>query len=295
MHFRRFGKTGFNASYLTLGGCGLGWLHEKYPETHQQVADLAIQGALDAGINLIDVAPTYGEAELRLQPWMPKIRSKIFLAEKTMDRTKIGAEKELQQSLNRLGVKSFDLYQFHAVSTFEELNQIMEKNGAIEAFIESKETGLIKHIGITGHNDVQILLKALDLFDDFSTVLFPVYATAMIKPTPQNDYSLLLKKVQELDLGLIAIKAITLSRWQGPKNYGTWYKPLEEEQLIQRAINFTLSQNGVTTYSIACDVDLWPLILRKHENYGSMAKEAQVSLINNLARMDANPLFPEYA
>jgi aryl-alcohol dehydrogenase-like predicted oxidoreductase len=293
MHFRRFGNTGFDASYLTLGGCGLGWLHEKYPKRYQQVADSAIQNAIDAGVNLIDVAPSYGDAELRLQPWMPKIRSKIFLSEKTMERTKIGAETELQKSLDRLGVKSFDLYQFHAVSTFEELNQIMEKNGAVETFVEAKECGLIKNIGITGHNDVRILLKALDLFDDFSTVLFPVYAAAMINPTPQNEYSTLLKKVQEQNLGLIAIKAISFSRWNEPEKYGTWYRPLEDELLIQRAINFTLSQTGVTTYSMACDVTFWPLILKGHEKYGSMSEEAQGQLIEELTKLGANPLFPE--
>ena len=293
MQFRRFGKTGFKASYLTLGGCGLGWLHKKYPETYQQVADVAIQKALDTGINLIDVAPTYGDAELRLRPWMPKIRSKIFLAEKTMERTKIGAEKELQQSLNRLDVKSFDLYQFHAVSTFEELDQIMGKDGAVRTFVEAKQTGLVKNIGITGHNDVRIILKALELFDDFSTVLFPVYAAALIRPTPQNDFSILLKKVQELDLGLIAIKAISFSRWNGSKNYGTWYKPLDNEKLIQNAIDFTLSQIGVTSYSIACDVGLWPLILKKHDDLGSMPKHLQTQLVNDLARMSSKPLFPE--
>ncbi|MHA2139807.1 MAG: aldo/keto reductase, partial [Candidatus Hodarchaeales archaeon] len=117
-----------------MGGCGLGWLHEheKSVEKAQDIADIAIRKAFDAGINIIDVAPTYGEAEVRLHPWVEKYRGKIFLADKTMERTKGSAKTELENSLNRLGTDTFDSYQFHAVKNMEELNIIFGKEGALE-------------------------------------------------------------------------------------------------------------------------------------------------------------------
>ncbi|MFX1283182.1 MAG: aldo/keto reductase [Promethearchaeota archaeon] len=293
MDLRPFGRTGHNASIITLGGCALGWLHEQEPKNAQEKADEAIKEARKRGINIIDVSPSYGEAEVRLQPWIPKIRNKIFLAEKTMERTKDGAWNELQRSLKRLGTSYFDLYQFHAVSTMEELEQILGKNGAIEAFQEAKETGLIKNIGITCHSDMRILLKALNSYEDFYTILLPVYVAAMAHPHPSNDFRPVLKLANEKSIGVIAIKAISRRRWTFAKKYGTWYQPLDEQPWIDDAVGFTLSQEGVTTYSLPCDLRLWPLVLKAGEKFKKLEMIEQKEIIQRAKADSFKPLFPE--
>ncbi|UCE12365.1 MAG: aldo/keto reductase [Candidatus Heimdallarchaeota archaeon] len=288
------GTINNNTSALTLGGCALGWLHEQHgPERAQKIADEAIENAINQGVNIIDVAPSYGEAEVRLNPWIQKVRNQIFLAEKTMERTKKGAFDELNRSLERLGTSMFDLYQFHAVSTMEELEQIFGKNGAIEAFREAQETGLIKYIGITGHSDMRVIMKALDLFDDFSTILIPVYVAAMTNPHPTNDFRPLLQVAQERNIGITAIKAISRGRWSLAKKYGTWYQPLEDQKMIDEAVWYTLSQEGVSTYSLPCDLRLWPFVFDSVKRYHELEHPEQEAIIKRAKNSNYKPLFPE--
>jgi aryl-alcohol dehydrogenase-like predicted oxidoreductase len=293
LEFRQLGKTGHNASILTLGGCALGWLHEKNPLEAQKIADRSIEEAFNQKINIIDVAPSYGEAEVRLNPWIKKFRSKIFLTEKTMERTKTGAWNELNQSLERLGTSYFDLYQFHAVSTLDELNQIFDKDGAMEAFKEAQGSGLINHIGITCHSDMRILIKALEMYKGFSTILLPIYVAAMVNQHPSNDFHQLLEIAQEEDIGVIAIKAISRRRWTFAKNYGTWYQPLDDQNWVDDTVWYTLSQSGVTTYSLPCDLQLWPLVMNSIERFKLLEDSEQQKIINRAKKDNFNPLFPE--
>jgi len=286
METRIFGKIGAKISILAMGGCGLGYVE-------QEEADKAVKLAMDHGINMIDVAPTYGNAEIRLNPWIEKYRKDFFLAEKTMKRTKKSAWRQLNQSLKRLDTSYFDLYQFHAVSSMEELNQILGEGGAMEAFKEAKETGLIKHIGITAHQDVRVLQKALESSDDFDTILLPVYAPALANPNPVNDFRTVLQMAREKNIGVTAIKAISKGRWKGESTYTTWYEPLDEQELVDQAIWFTLSQEGVTTYSLPCDVRLWPLVLDAVKRYRKLNDEEQKSVINMIRNYELKPLFPE--
>jgi len=286
METRIFGKTGAKVTIITMGGCGLGYVD-------QNEADKAIQLALDYGINMIDVAPTYGNAEIQLSPWIQKYRNKIFLAVKTLKRTKRGAWRQLNRSLQKLGTTYFDLYQFHAVSSVDELNQILGPNGAMEAFKEAKETGLINHIGITVHNDVRLLQKALTISDDFDTVLLPVYVGALVNPSPENDYLKILQITQEKDIGVTAIKAISKGRWMKEPIYRTWYEPLDDQELVEKSVWFTLSQEGVTTYSLPCDVRLWALVLNAAKRYRKLNDNEQKELIKIARQNDFKPLFPE--
>jgi predicted aldo/keto reductase-like oxidoreductase len=285
MEKRRLGRTGHRATILTLGGCGPGIVS-------QEEADKAVELAMEHGINMIDVAPTYGEAELRLRPWIEKYRDRFFLAEKTQKRTKQDAREELNQSLGRLGTDHFDLYQFHAVTSMHELEQIFGKGGAMEAFKEAKETGLIRHIGITGHEDMRVLVKALELFD-FDTVLAPVNVASMTLPDPVNDFRPLLKAARDRDLGVIAIKVILKRRWAGERLYGTWYEPLDDRMEIETALRFALSQEGVTTYSMPCDIRLWPALLEAGERYRKIDELEQSAIIRYAGQRGFKPLFPE--
>lgn len=291
METRVFGRTGAKVSFVALGGCGPGWVD-------QEEADKAVKLAMDNGVNMIDIAPTYGQAETRLNPWIEKYRNQFFLAEKTLKRNKKGALRQLNRSLERLGTTHFDLYQFHAVASIDELNQILSEGGAMEAFKEAKETGLIKHIGITAHEDVRILQRALELSDDIDTVLLPVYVGAMVNPNPVNDFRPVLQMAQEKNVGVTAIKAICKGRWKGEstrgKNkYKTWYEPLDTQDLVDQAVWFTLSQEGVTTYSLPCDVRLWPLIFDAIKRYRKLNNEEQEKFINIARDYEFQPLFPE--
>jgi len=286
METRIFGKTGAKITFITMGGCGLGYVD-------QDKADKAVKLAMDHGINMIDVAPTYGNAEVRLNPWIEKHRNKFFLSEKTLKRKKNGAWRQLNKSLEKLGTSYFDLYQFHAVSSLEELDQILGENGAMEAFKEAKETGLIKNIGITAHDDVRVLQKAIELSDDIDTVLLPVYVAALVNPNPVNDFKRILEIAREKNIGVTAIKAISKGRWQGDATYNTWYEPIDKQELVDQAVWFTLSQKGVTTYSLPCDVRLWPLVLDAAARYKKLNDEEQKQIIKNAKENEYRPLFPQ--
>ena len=286
MEKRILGKTGYSASVITLGGFGVGYIS-------QEVANKAIEMAMKFGVNMIDVAPSYNDAELRLAPFVKKYRDRFFIAEKTTKRTKEEAWKELNDSLKRLGTKYFDLYQFHAVSTMDELKRIFSKGGAMEAFTEAKETGLIKHIGLTGHADIQVHIKALEYFD-FDTFLAPIFIGSMIKPEPVNDFRPLLKIAKEKNIGIIAIKAVCKRRWKmEERSYNIWYEPIDNQEEIDKAVWFTLSQEGVTTFSLAGDIKLWPKILDAAERYKKLDEDQIKEIIQDGKKLGYEPLFPE--
>ena len=176
METRRFGRTGHKSRVAIFGAVALA-------DVSQEEADQVMEQVIEAGVNHVDVAPSYGQAELRVGPWMPCERSRFFLGCKTMERTKEGAWKEMQESLKRLQTESFDLYQCHAITTMEELDAITMTGGALEAFVDSQREGLIRNIGITGHgvNAPEIYLEALRRFD-FDSVLFPLNFVQMRMP-----------------------------------------------------------------------------------------------------------------
>ncbi len=282
---RPFGRTGREVTVLTLGGAGIGHLG-------QEEADRAIEIALKHGINMIDVAPSYGEAEVRLRPWLQRHKDRFFLAEKTLERTKDGARGQLHSSLERLGVKNVDLYQMHAVKDFTDLDRALGQGGALEAFKEAKETGLIKHIGLTGHEDVRVHMKALQMFD-FDSLLLPVNAAALASPSPVNDFRPVLRIALDRGVGITIIKAISKGRWKGVKRYSTWYEPTDIQREIDMLVWFALSQKGVTTYSLAGDTRLWPLIIDAAQRFRKLDDIEQRNVIEYVRKGGYKPLFPE--
>ena len=141
---RRFGRTE-HMSTVAIFGAAAFW------KISQEQADRVMELVISSGINHFDVAPSYGQAEERLGPWMQRERERFFVGCKTMERTREGAWSELHQSLKRLHCEGFDLYQLHAVTSFDELEAVTAPRCALEALVEAKRAGLIRHIGITGH------------------------------------------------------------------------------------------------------------------------------------------------
>ncbi len=191
-------------------------------------------------------------------------------------------------------MRNFDLYQFHAVRNFDDLDKIMSKDGAIEAFKEARETGLIKYIGLTGHRDVRVHLKALELFD-FDALLLPVCASSLANPTLENDFRPVLKSAVDRGVGVTTIKAVSRRRWASgvSRSCNTWYEPSDVYEEVQMLVNFTLSQDGVSTYSMACDVRLWPLILEAGKNFKHVDIMEREEILKKVQSASYNPLYPQ--
>jgi predicted aldo/keto reductase-like oxidoreductase len=280
MQTRRFGRTNHMSTVAVFGGVALG-------QIDQATADVVVQQVIDAGINHIDIAPSYGDAESRLGPWMPRIREDFFLGCKTMRRTKQGAIDEFHASLGRLRVDAFDLYQLHAVTSMDELNQCTRSGGSLEGVIEMRTQGLTRFIGITGHGmqTPAIFIEALQRFD-FDSVLFPIYPALMADDEYQADALALLDLCEEKDVGVMIIKAICKEPWGNQeKRFHTWYVPFEDQATIQKNINFALSHK-LTHYCTAGDYRLLGKVLNACENFEPMSAAEQEVLINEQADLE---------
>jgi len=280
---RRFGRSRHQSSIAIFGAAAF-W------DVDQNTADQTIEIALEAGVNHFDVAPSYGKAELRLGPWMHRIREQIFLGCKTMERTRENAWQEMQASLQKLQVDSFDLYQIHAVTSFAELDEATRAGGALEAIIQARHEGLTRHIGITGHgaDAAAIFIEALNRFD-FDSVLFPVNYVQDANPVFRENTARLIKLCQEKDVGMMGIKAVSRGPWgEMSKTHNTWYRPFTAPEQIQAAVNYALS-TGITGICTAGDTDLFTLILDACQAFKPMSAEEQSALVETAGQYE--PLF----
>lgn len=278
MERRRLGRTGHRSSVVALGTAAIG-------KVDQATADRAIQTALDAGVNHVDVAPSYGEAERRLAPWMPRIRDRIFLGCKTRERAREAAKAELGRSLERLGVDRLDLYQLHAVSKLADLDACTAAGGALEALVEARREGLVRWLGITGHtHDAPATqLEALRRFD-FDTVMFPLNFVLWAIPEYRRDAEALLAACRAREVGVHVIKSVAKDPWgDRPRTHATWYEPFTDPATIDRAVAFVLSQ-PITTLCSVGDVTVLPTVLAAAERYRPLDAGAQQSLLATAGR-----------
>ena len=275
MQTRRFGRTGHQSTVAIFGAAAF-W------EISQADADKVMEQVISAGVNHIDVAPSYGQAEERIGPWMPRERQRFFLGCKTMERTKDGAWNEMQRSLNRLQTESFDLYQLHAVNSFEELDSVTMKGGALEAAVAAQQAGLTKFIGITGHgfDSPAIFLEALRRFA-FDSILFPLNFVQMANPEYRQNAEALIAECRQKDVGTMVIKSVCKGPW-GEKEHTatTWYEPFNQVDEIQQAVNFALSYD-ITGLCTAGDVRTLPLMLNACANFQSLDDAEREKLIKS--------------
>ena len=279
MQKRRFGGTNHLSTLAVFGAVALGQLD-------QPMSDQVMQQVIDAGLNHIDIAPSYGEAEARLGPWMPRIRDDFFLGCKTMERTKDGAIQEAHQSLNRLQVDHFDLSQLHAVTTMEELDVCTMREGALEGLREMRTNGLTQFIGITGHGmqAPAIFIEALSRFD-FDSVLFPIYPALYANEDYRMKAQELLDLCEDRNVGVMIIKSVAKEPWgEREHRYHTWYVPFEDEQAIQTNVQFVLSQK-LTHICTPGDYRLLDKVFKACENFQPMPAEMQEDLIKKQANL----------
>ena len=283
MQTRRFGRTSHNSTIAIFGAAAF-W------QISQADADKVMEQVIEAGVNHIDIAPSYGQAEERVGPWMPRERQRFFLGCKTMERTKEGAWDEMRRSLKRLQTETFDLYQCHAITSMEELDAVTMKGGALEAFVEARQRGLCKYIGITGHGaqSPQIYLEALRRFD-FDSILFPLNFVQMAIPEYRKQAEALIAECKTRDVGTMIIKAITRAPWgERPHTAATWYEPFDQMDEIQGAVNFALSYE-VTGLCTAGDTRILPLMLKACENFTQLNESEREQMIQSAKEYE--PLF----
>ncbi|MDX9812046.1 MAG: aldo/keto reductase [Bacteroidales bacterium] len=230
---RSLGKTGAMLSVIGFGGIVV-------MDATPAAAAAAVRKAIDAGVNYFDVAPSYGDAEVKLGPALEPYRKDVFLACKTGRRTRDEARKELEKSLVNMRTDHFDLYQHHAVTTLEEVDQILGPGGAMETFLEARKEGKIKFIGFSAHS-VEAALALMTRFD-FDTILFPFnYATWYAG----NFGPQVLEMAHGKNMGILALKSMARGPWgEGADKSGypkCWYEPLTSEQDIEKGLRFTLS------------------------------------------------------
>ena len=283
MKKRRFGRTGHMSTVAIFGSYA-------FAKAGQKTADELMEYLLEHGVNHIDVAPSYGDAEVHLAPWMPSYRDRFFVGCKTMERGRSGARREIEGSLERLGIDQFDLYQLHAVNDMYELDQATRSGGALEEIIQARDEGLTRFIGITGHGIAicEVLMEALNRYD-FDSVLFPVNFIQYGIEQYRKNAEELISRCSEEDVGIMAIKSIAKGRLEGETiEYDTWYDPFTEKENIQQAVNFTLSQD-VTGLCTAGDATLLPLVMDACEKYTELSQEEQEELIQKSSQYQ--PLF----
>ncbi len=280
MEKRRYGRTGHMSTVAVFGAACLGQLD-------QSQADKAIQKMIKAGVNHIDIAPSYGQAEARMGPWMPDIREDFFLGCKTTERSKADATQEFEESLERLQTDKFDLYQLHAVTTMDELDQCTASGGALEGVIEMRDQGLTDYIGITGHGmqAPKIYIEALSRFD-FDSVLFPLYPALLADDAYRQDALKLLDLCEEKDVGVMTIKSVAKEPWgEREHSYHTWYVPFDDQDEIQDSINFVLSHK-LTHICTPGDYRLLDKVFEACENFEPMNKEQQQTLMDKRAQYE---------
>lgn len=252
-----FGRTGHVSARTIFGAAALS-------RVTQDAADVALELILGYGIDHIDVAASYGDAELRIAPWLARLgRDRFFVATKTGQRTYEGARDEIRRSLERLGTDRIDLIQLHNLVAEDEWEVAFSYDGALRAAIEARDAGIVRFIGVTGHgvNAPRQHRRSLDRFP-FDSVLFPYNFTQLAGEAYRADAEALIAVCEQRGVAMQTIKAITLGPWQGerPPTPTTWYEPLSDQHDIDLAVRWVLARPGLFLNTVG-DLGLLPKVL----------------------------------
>ena len=278
-----FGRTGHLSTRALFGAAALS-------EVTQEEADKTLELLLEYGINHIDTAASYGEAELRIGPWMAKHRQEFFLATKTEKRTYAGAKEELSRSLERLQVDYVDLWQMHFLIEEDDWQTAMGPGGALEAFIEAKEQGLARFLGITGHElrVTSFHKRSLEHFD-FDSVLLPYNPLLMKNPAYVEGFETLMSICQKRNVAVQTIKSISRGPWNDKERIrATWYEPYEDQAQIDTIVHWVLSRPGIFLNTVG-DIYLLPKVLDTVQRFDERATQADFE--DAIAQIEVEPLF----
>jgi len=278
-----FGRTGHNSTRTLFGAAALG-------SVTQAEADQTLEVLLKYGVNHIDVAASYGDAELRIAPWMAHHRSDFFVATKTGERTAPKAMEELQRSLERMKIDYVDLWQFHNLADPIEWDIALSPGGVIDAAIEAKKQGLVRAIGVTGHG-LQIAAthrRSLERFD-FDSVLLPCNYVTLKNPYYAENFNALVATCKQRNIAVQTIKSIAYKPWLGEEhNRNTWYAPLENQEDIDRAVAWVLGHEGVFLNTVG-DIHLLPMVLDAASRFEQATPDSEMEKM--VAGLGMQPLF----
>jgi len=247
-----FGRTGHDSSRIIFGAAGL-WSKD----WGQEWATTLLDTVVSSGVNHLDTAASYGDSEILMAPWLAattggrRNRDRVFLATKTDQREGDAARRQLELSLERLGVDSVDLLQLHNLVEDDEWDTAHSAGGALPAMIAARDEGLVRHLGVTGHG-IRIAgmhLRSLEAHD-YDSVLLPYNAPLMQLPTYRHDVEQLLGVCRARNVAVQTIKSIARRRWptDGSSDVDeqrSWYQPLREAGAIERAMRYVLAEEDL--------------------------------------------------
>ena len=280
---KAFGRTGHQSTRLLFGAAAFG-------DVTQDEADQTMQLLMEHGINHIDTAASYGESELRLGPWMEKHRQKFFLATKTGERSYDGAKAQFERSLRHLRVSEVDLIQLHYLVGEEEWEVAMGPNGALKYLQEAREQGLVKYIGVTGH-DVAIAgmhQKSLRHFD-FDSALLPYNYLMMQNETYRVGFEEVARLCKQTNCAIQTIKSITRRPYPNQqRSHATWYQPLTDQPSIDKPVHWVLGNEDVFLNTVG-DIALLPKVLDAAHRFTERTPDTVMQVM--AAEWGMEPLF----
>jgi len=275
---RVFGRTGHRSSAVLFGGAALG-------RVDQATADRVLDLLLEHGVNHIDTAPSYGQSELRIGPWMDRHRDAFFLATKTRERDYDGARRDIHNSLERLRTDHVDLLQLHALVHPDEWDRALSPGGALEAAIEARDAGLVRFIGVTGHGWTAAAMhrRSLQRFD-FDSILMPWNWLCARHQTYATDFEATVALCEERNVAVQTIKSIARGPWAAGavRARATWYQPLEDQGDIRTAVHWVLARPRIFLNAVG-DVGLLPVVLAAAAEVASTPDEVIMARLGERA------------
>ena len=278
---RRLGKTGAELSIIALGGIVV-------MDTEQTFANNIVAEAFDRGINYFDVAPEYGNAQQKLGPALEPYRKRSFLACKTLMRDKDGAANDLEDSLRKLRTDHVDLYQFHAVTTKEDVEKIFGPKGAMETFQAARKAGKVRFIGFSAHS-VENAFSMLDHYN-FDTILFPINFVLF---SQANFGPQVLARAHEKGMGILALKSMAKGTWPAAQKQNhphpkCWYQPAALPDEAALGLRWTLS-HPITAAVPPGDESYFRLAMDVAQKFEPIKPEEEKALLAGAS--GAEPLF----
>jgi aryl-alcohol dehydrogenase-like predicted oxidoreductase len=278
-----FGRTGHESTRILFGAAAIG-------NVSQEEADQTMELIREHGINHIDTAASYGDAELRLGPWMETHRDEVFLATKTGERTRAEAYAEIGRSLERLRTDRLDLIQLHNLVDEDEWQTAFSSGGVLEAVVQAREEGLARFIGVTGHG-VTVAAQHLRSLEEypFDSVLLPYNFPMSRNVSYIADFEALVAVCAERGVAVQTIKAITRGPWGDHKpTANTWYEPLTDQDAIDIAVSWVLGRDGVFLNTVG-DIHILPKVIDAAERFTRRPSDEQMGELE--AAFGLEPLF----
>lgn len=278
-----FGRTGHLSSRVILGGAA-------FAQVNQLETDATLELALSFGVNHVDVAASYGEAEIRVGDWIGRHGKPFFLASKTEERTAVKAREEIHRSLERLKVEQVDLLQLHNLVDPQEWETALGPSGALEAAIEAREQGLVRFIGITGHGVTvaEMHRRALERFD-FDSVLLPFSYVMAQNEKYIGEFWSLAGICQSRNVAVQTIKSIVHRPWgEIAPSRATWYQPLEDQAAVDRAVHWVLGNTGLFLNSVG-DIQVLPKVLGAADRFETAPTDEEMQ--TQMKKLGMQPLF----